>query len=335
MTSTAVPPSLRAHPVYEGKSRRDARTAIARTIDRHELRITGHEELFDVRHFSAAVGPISLNFLRYGADVDISADGDADCVCIHFPLHQTSRVRCGGEQIIASPAEAAVTTPWLPLAMHWEAGSVQLILRIETDAIEEDMRALLGAAAPPRFGAALGLDLAGANGMRWSAILQLLQAEITQADAGAGIGGADARAAAIRDLVVTSLLQFHRNNAWGPLHARQTPAAAPYVRRAIDFVAENLERTITTASLAEAAGVSARSLQLGFARELGCSPSAYVRDQRLDRARVLLAELSAEEGHTVTGIALQAGFSHLGRFSRDYGVRFGESPSATLRRPVR
>jgi transcriptional regulator GlxA family with amidase domain len=197
------------------------------------------------------------------------------------------------------------------------------------------MRALLGAAAPARFAAALGLDLAGANGMRWSAILQLLQAEIAQADAGAGVGGGDARAAAIRDLVVTSLLQFHRNNAWEPLHARNTPAAAPYVRRAIDFVADHLAGPITTASIADAAGVSARSLQLGFAREFGCSPSAYVRDQRLDRARMLLAELSPEEGHTVTGIALQTGFSHLGRFSRDYGTRFGEFPSVTLRRPPR
>jgi AraC-like DNA-binding protein len=327
---TAVPACLRDHRVYDGRSRSAARAAITRAIAPHELRITGQEERFDVQHFSAAVGPISLNFLHYGAAVDITAGGDAECVCIHFPRRRTSRVRCGSEQIVASPREAAVTTPWLPLAMQWEAGSVQLILRIETAAIEEDMRALLGAAAPARFRAALGLDLAGANGMRWSAILQLLQAEIAQA--GAGAGGDGARAAAVRDLVVTSLLQFHRNDAWGPLVARTAPAAAPYVRRAREFVAANLEQPITTASLAAAAGVSARSLQLGFARELGCSPSAYVRDQRLDRARALLTELSPAEGHTVTDVALQVGFSHLGRFSRDYRRRFGEPPSTTLRR---
>lgn len=329
---TAVPPSLRDHPVYAGRSRSEAHAAITRTIDQHDLRITGHEELFDVEHFSARVGAISLNYLRYGADVDITAIGDADCVCMHFPLQRTSRVRCGDQQVIASPRAAAVTTPGLPLAMGWEAGSAQLILRIEIGAIEADLRALLGAAAPKHFRVALGLDLAGANGVRWSAILQLLQAEIAQADADATAAGGAVRAAGIRDLVVTSLLHLHPNNAWERLRAQRSPAAAPYVRRAREFVEANLEQPITIASLADAAGVSARSLQLGFARELGCSPSAYVREQRLDRARRLLAELAPEEGHTVTGVALQVGFSHLGRFSRDYRLRFGESPSSTLRR---
>jgi AraC-like DNA-binding protein len=219
--------------------------------------------------------------------------------------------------------------------MHWEAGSAQLILRIEIGAIESDLRTLLGAAAPEHFRAALGLDLAGANGVRWSAILQLLQAEIAQSGAGAAVVGGEARAAGIRDVVVSSLLQLHPNNAWERLRTRQSPAAAPYVRRALEFVESNLDGPLTTAAIAEAAGVSARSLQLGFARELGCTPSAYVREQRLHRARQLLAELDPAEGHTVTTIALTVGFSHLGRFSRDYRLRFGESPSATFRRLAR
>jgi AraC-like DNA-binding protein len=334
LSPTALPPSLRDHPVYNGRSRSAAHAAITRTIDNHDLRITGHEELFDVQHFSACVGPVSLNYLSYGADVDITAVGDADCVCMHFPLRRTSRVRCGEQEVVASPRAAAVTTPGLPLFMHWEAGSAQLILRIEIGAIESDLRALLGAAAPADFRAALGLDLAGANGVRWSAILQLLQAEIAQRDAGVVAAGAEARAASMRDLVVNSLLQLHPNNAWERLRAQGAPAAAPYVRRAVDFVEANLEGPITTASLADAAGVSARSLQLGFARELGCSPSEYVREQRLDRARTLLLGLDPREGHTVTTVALTVGFSHLGRFSRDYRHRFGEPPSATLRRPA-
>lgn len=305
---------------------------ISRTIDQHDLRVSGHEELFRVQHYSARVGPISLNYLSYGAAVDITAIGDADCVCMHFPLSRTSHVRCGENEITASNRAAAVTTPGLPLAMRWEAGSAQLILRIEIAAIDHDLRALLGAAAPDPFRVALGLDLAGANGVRWSSILGLLQAEIAQAGDGAFAAGREARAAGIRDLVVNSLLQLHPNNSWERLHAQRSPAAAPYVRRALDFVEANLEGPLTTAAMAAAAGVSARSLQLGFARELGCTPSAYVRDRRLELAHTRLTELSAEDGHTVTEIALAVGFSHLGRFSRDYGRRFGEPPSGTLRR---
>lgn len=37
-------------------------------------------------------------------------------------------------------------------------------------------------------------------------------------------------------------------------------------------------------------------------------------------------------GATVTNVAMDCGFSHLGRFSCDYCRHFGESPSETLRR---
>ena len=42
--------------------------------------------------------------------------------------------------------------------------------------------------------------------------------------------------------------------------------------------------------------------------------------------------LLASSGETVTTIAIDCGFVHLGEFSRDYRNRFGETPLETLRR---
>jgi AraC-like DNA-binding protein len=39
-----------------------------------------------------------------------------------------------------------------------------------------------------------------------------------------------------------------------------------------------------------------------------------------------------DQQNSITDIALQCGFSHLGRFSAQYRQAFGEAPSATLRR---
>lgn len=81
--------------------------------------------------------------------------------------------------------------------------------------------------------------------------------------------------------------------------------------------------------LCTAIGVSERALQYAFRTYMGMTPVEYLRLCRLSRARSQL--LSANPLMTsVTDIAMQFGFFHLGRFARDYRRVFGESPSTTL-----
>lgn len=75
--------------------------------------------------------------------------------------------------------------------------------------------------------------------------------------------------------------------------------------------------------------VSRRTLQYSFESVMGMSPSNYVRTVRLNVARKLLL-LSPQE--KIQGAALDAGFSHLGRFSKYYQDFFGELPSQTIGR---
>jgi AraC-like DNA-binding protein len=45
--------------------------------------------------------------------------------------------------------------------------------------------------------------------------------------------------------------------------------------------------------------------------------------------------VAAEPGTTVTSVALDSGFAHLGRFAAAYRHHYGESPSETLRLALR
>jgi AraC-like DNA-binding protein len=56
----------------------------------------------------------------------------------------------------------------------------------------------------------------------------------------------------------------------------------------------------------------------------------WLRRMNLVRPALLRADPAVA---TVTGIATDHGFWELGRFSVEYRALFGESPSATLRRP--
>ncbi len=57
---------------------------------------------------------------------------------------------------------------------------------------------------------------------------------------------------------------------------------------------------------------------------------AFMKQRRLEMVRGQLLT-ARDEGKTVTGIAIEHNFFHLGQFSVDYRKIFGESPSETLR----
>ncbi|RQM47108.1 AraC family transcriptional regulator [Paraburkholderia bannensis] len=78
--------------------------------------------------------------------------------------------------------------------------------------------------------------------------------------------------------------------------------------------------------------VSRRTLQYSFETVIGLSPSNYMRSVRLNIARHSLITKPTEK---IQGLALDAGFSHLGRFAKYYQDFFGELPSATVLRTVK
>jgi AraC-like DNA-binding protein len=102
------------------------------------------------------------------------------------------------------------------------------------------------------------------------------------------------------------------------------------VRRVDAYIDAHAREPIVLADLVAIAGVSARSLQLGFRAAQGMSPMAYVQQRRLARAREDL--LRADPGTTIAEVARRLGFSAAGRFSLAYRRCFGETPSQTLAR---
>jgi AraC-like DNA-binding protein len=114
------------------------------------------------------------------------------------------------------------------------------------------------------------------------------------------------------------------------LNRDRLQAAPRYVRRAVDFMHANMHQPLTMIDIAEAAGVSLRSLQAGFRKFKDATPAAYLRQIRLDAVH---AELSLSENRLpVSEVALKWGFTQMGRFAAQYHTRFGHYPSEMLMR---
>jgi len=111
-----------------------------------------------------------------------------------------------------------------------------------------------------------------------------------------------------------------------------TAAPGRYSEKLIDRVCQYIQahhdQPITLSKLEQVSGMSARTLQLAFQKQLQCTPIQWIRMQRLDTARERL--IKADSRTTVTEVAFTCGFNKPSTFTYFYKLRFGELPSTTL-----
>ena len=110
--------------------------------------------------------------------------------------------------------------------------------------------------------------------------------------------------------------------------ARSGPAGT--VERAKEFMYAHFARPLAATDIAAAADVSVRTLQEAFQKHEGSTPMAFLRDLRLEKARLGLQLADARET-SVAAVAHSCGFRHMGRFSGAYYITYGEYPGDTLR----
>jgi transcriptional regulator GlxA family with amidase domain len=138
--------------------------------------------------------------------------------------------------------------------------------------------------------------------------------------------------ASLEEVLLTSmLLELPALTAAGLLAPPEDRALGRgHARRAADWARGHLAEPVTMAGWARGVGLSVRHLQKVFRDTHGCSPGQYLVTIRLEHAHRLLQRADVDE--TVTSIATQAGFTHLGRFAAAYRERYGTPPSSTLHR---
>ncbi len=100
-----------------------------------------------------------------------------------------------------------------------------------------------------------------------------------------------------------------------------------------DFVEMHTGRPLYLSEICAAANASERTIHACCQEHIGMGPVRYLWLRRMHLARRALL-MASEGGATVTSIALAHGFWELGRFSVAYRRLFGETPSASLRRPA-
>ncbi|MDQ6433699.1 helix-turn-helix domain-containing protein [Mesorhizobium sp. LHD-90] len=321
MTMHASP--LSNHVLFQTGDLDCARERVAEKFCSHRLELLGDRAQFDAAHHHVPGTMLSLNYIRYGADVLVDPGELEHFYLIQMQVRGGATIRNGCDEFSTDADHASVLNPHWATRMRWWAGCEQILVQVKKAPFHAFVERLLDRVLPGPVAFAPRIDLTRPEMKQWRALAAALFQK-------AETGPAPDISSSLCEQQLLEL--FFRQQPNNMSHFIDDAPAAPaprHLRRANEFLRENAAEPIGVLDIAEAAGVTARTLQTAFRSAYGLSPMHALGRERLRRVRFDLMDAGGPA--TVADAALKWGFSHLGRFSQAYHRQYGEMPKDTLR----
>jgi AraC-like DNA-binding protein len=282
----------------------------------------------DTRLDGVFLDDIALIYLHYGAPVLVDPGQISDYYLIQTVLSGNGHVSNGRREMDTGVGLTTVISPSEATRIRMSDDCGHLILRVRRDVLERYLREQLDRelAMPVVFELALHHNTSA--GAAWYQTLLFLCRQYSTGDA---CLRSPAMQRQFTELAVSQLLHTHQHSYSGQLQYDTRVVLPWHVRRAREYIEENLGGNITLTQLSREVGVTSRTLQAGFQRFLEQTPSDYIRSRRIECAHEAL-QRAAPGSTSVTDVLLALGINNLGRFADYYRRRYGCLPSETLRR---
>jgi AraC-like DNA-binding protein len=283
----------------------------------------------DMKLDALRLDTLTAGRLSYGHDVRLET-AEAEHYHVNVPLSGYATSRSGSsKQITTSSQQAAVFAPRQTAAIDWASDCVQLCLMIRPSAIQLEVEQLLGRSLLQPLVFEPVMDLTTPMGQSWRDALDVVLHSMDRDSLDLATHRVSRRY--LERLLLEGLLLGHHHNYTDALLRWERPSPRRIVAEAMALLEGQHRETWSVSEVARAVGVSVRSLQEGFKRDIGVPPMTFLQSVRLSNAHSMLLA-AASETTSVSEIAQGCGFTHLGRFAKQYRRRFGESPSVTLAR---
>jgi AraC-like DNA-binding protein len=255
---------------------------------------------------------LTVGDIRYGAE--IAGDcGELGSYHVNLPLAGTFAASHAGRLINGRTTHAGVYGPAGTNLLHRSSSDCHLLaVKIDRNALEDLLSALLDAPVRSRLRLAGEMDVRGGPGRACARMIRFLASEI---DNPGGMLGHPMVAAPLVESLLLSLLYATGHQYQAHLQRLAARCAARQIGRVLDAIQDDPQRPYALADLAEIAGVSISCLRREFQRQVGLSPMAYLRKIRLAAVQAQLrrgdvAAASIPRDGTPAGFALRGRFSN-------------------------
>ncbi len=299
----------------------EARASVNKLWERHSSYLR-RGQTYGVRWHQAELAGTSLSFLSNSSALHVdNVVGQK----YHLSFCETGGAmhHVEGREVVSSAANMVIHTPGQDLRIDLEPYQA-LILSFDATYAEKMLRRRgLRVPTPDAWPAALPSEVPSVATLR--SLCQWMGRELDRT--ASHLPNSPSVQAGLERILMTmfidALTEFQP-----PVTRERGQLGAPQLKLIDEWLDSNYAEMISVDDLATVAGVSVRALQAAFRRVRGYTPQQAIQRRRLAAARKLL--LAPEPLTTVTQVALDCGFFHLGRFAAAYGATYGETPSQTL-----
>jgi len=317
---------LRNHPSFKASDATSAAKELAKSYQEHQVIVAPGEKLHAVHH-EARLSKISINYLEYGANVEIVANPLEDFYLVEIPISGTTKDESNGEKQLVKPGTGMILGCNTMVSQYWSADCSQIQIKIDRKEVELQLSRMLGTAVkkPVIFDPMVDLD--EPKMASWWRFIEFLISEFESDDSTMISGAAVPH---IEQAIILNLLNSQGNNYSQALLAIDSSVVPAHVKKAEQYIRDNIANNISIHDLVQVCDVSERALYDGFRRFRHTTPMNYLRSYRMEVIRQDL--LLKGNKQSVTDIATRWGVTQLGRFAAMYKLVYGESPSETLKR---
>ena len=308
-----------------------ANQCLNRIIGPHELHDFSKDDPLNFSFEGQQMGGIIMGDLIYGKDVVFSTQHQQDMhfYCITRPKTGKPKFKQNNGYFEACANNAAIVSPFDKFEIEIERDCVQSFLSISKPLLENTLADLMHRPInePIQFEHRMSIDNERVQAWwnlveyfssynKYNVNFECLMHDIKQD---------------FERILVKSLLLSQPHNYSHLLEDSQN-SHPEFLKRALQFIHQNIHLDICSEDLERVAGVSKQKLSKAFRERLQRSFNSYIRYYRL---KCIHQELSqAQDKTNITNVAMKWGVNHLGRFSLEYKQQFGESPSDTVRKSI-
>ena len=318
---------LAAFPLFESGSVDEAETILSKSLTSCCIRSGAAKGGFHLQMNGVEFGRASLIFNRYGADTEVESELPGDPVFFNIGSGAVSKFRLGSRRIQTDPDCSTLLAESNRMVVERPENSGMVVLRVWAADLESQLETLLDRNHRGRLVFDREADFNRGAGASLQRLIGFLLSELEQHPE---MANNPIFRRSWEEMFLNSLLSLPHNRQRLLAEERPYEVSPGVVVRAEEYMREHLAEPITIADLLHLCECSRSALFYAFRNARGYTPMEFLVEQRLQLARRRLQQ--GGEASTVSCIATDCGFVHLGRFASVYRRRFGEAPSETLRR---
>ncbi|MDO6443405.1 MULTISPECIES: AraC family transcriptional regulator [unclassified Marinobacter] len=305
--------------ILHGAHPEEVSSFVNKHIGHHKLEMLEEQEQKSRLSFREFAG-FGLSQISYGNRVRVKSPELESIYHLQVVTKGECVWRQAGEQMRISSGQGLMVNPYEKIDLEYSEDCEKLIIKVPEQALVNARDVSLGRLPDKgiRFNRA-PIDL-----RLCPPLVKIIEAVFSEFD-DAEDEDISAVGAPYRDIILKKLLKAFPSN-WSCQD--NAVVCSPSLEKMIRYIEENVQRNIGIEELSDVSNMSVRSIYNAFSKAYSTTPKCYIKQLKLQNLR---ADLLRGRCRNVTQIALDYGFSHLGRFSSDYRKSFGELPSETMR----